>query len=401
MRQCNVLSRFPLHARSRNSTRPVSKFLTRLVAMTMLTALAGCSILGPNRTIELDRLKGWDDDKLTHVWTAWERSCDSGKLPENALWTDACRRAAQLEQPDQQQIRNYFETNFVARRASDPETGKRKGLITGYYEPVLRGNTTPTDIYRWPIYEPPEDLVVIELSDQYPELANKRIRGRLQGRRVVPYHDREGIDGPEAPLSGAELLWLDDPIDVFFLHVQGSGRVQLPDGSFVKVGYADQNGHRYVSIGRTLVNQQHLKLKDVSLQSIRKWLDKNPAQLDAVLNSNPSYVFFNIKNDPQDTPSGALGVALTPERSIAVDKRHVPLGSPVWLETTLPNDSNGDEDRFRQLTFAQDTGGAIKGGVRADVFWGRGSRAENIAGHMKQKGRLWILEPRELRPAAE
>jgi len=366
----------------------------RLKTIAIMLTLGGCVIFNPQRTIELTRLKGWTDDNLIDVWTAWTRSCDSGKLPSEDTWKNACARATRLNNPSQQEIREYFETHFVARRASDPDTGRRKGLITGYYEPVLRGNTTPTDEYRWPIYQPPDDLVVVDLGEMFPELANKRVRGRLKGNRVVPYHDREGIDGPSVPLSGDELLWLDDPVDVFFLHVQGSGRVRLPDGRFVKVGYADQNGHRYVSIGRTLVNLDHLKLKDVSLQSIRQWLDENPAEMNAILNSNPSYVFFNLKTDPNDTPSGALGVALTPERSVAVDKRYIPLGSPVWLETTLPSASKQDDSKFRQLTFAQDTGGAIKGGVRADVFWGRGKRAEDIAGHMKQQGRLWILQPR-------
>lgn len=345
----------------------------------------------PDRTVELTSLAGWLDDDLDDSWQAWRSSCASNSLPDTADWQAVCQRAEQIDQPSSDQIREFFEQNFVARRARDLDSGRRKGLITGYYEPLLRGNMTATPTYRWPIYRRPDDLVTVELGDLYPELANKRVRGQLQGQRLVPYVDREQIDGQQAPLAGNELLWLDDPVDVFFLHVQGSGRVQLPDGSFIKVGYADQNGHRYVSIGRTLVAMDALKLKDVSLQSIRQWLEQNPSQIEEVLNSNPSYVFFDIKRDKSDNPQGALGVPLTPRRSIAVDKRYVPLGSPVWLDTDLPSEQ---KQLFRRLTFAQDTGGAIKGGVRADVFWGRGAEAEDIAGHMKQKGRLWILQPR-------
>ncbi len=370
----------------------IDRRFQRLITISFVVAgLSGCSILQPNRTVELASLPGWMDDDLNESWQAWLKSCDSGKLPDTAQWRGVCLRAQQLKQPNDAQTRTFFEQNFVARRARDVESGRRTGLITGYYEPQLRGNRTPTPTYRWPIYGRPDDLVTIDLGELYPELANKRVRGRLDGQRVVPYVDRSQIDGELAPLAGNELLWLDDPIDVFFLHVQGSGRVVLPDGSFIKVGYADQNGHRYVSIGRTLVELEALKLKDVSLQSIRQWLKQNPDQAQEVLNSNPSYVFFDIKTDSADTPAGALGVPLTPRRSIAVDKRYVPAGSPVWLDTDLPNT---DEQPFRRLTFAQDTGGAIKGGVRADVFFGRGDEAEDLAGHMKQKGRMWVLQPR-------
>jgi membrane-bound lytic murein transglycosylase A len=213
---------------------------------------------------------------------------------------------------------------------------------------------------------------------------------------VVPYLSRGEIgNGAGAErLKGNELLWVDDPVGLFFLQVQGSGRVQLPDGSVVRVGYADQNGHPYQSIGAQLVARGALAREEVNLDSIRVWLAAHPDEAEDVLNSNPSFVFFALREPPAETsvdgPLGSLNVALTPQRSAAVDPSFIALGSPLWLDTTLP----GAEPRpYRRLLFAQDTGGAIKGPVRADVFFGHGPAAERLAGHMKQPGRLYVLLP--------
>jgi len=208
---------------------------------------------------------------------------------------------------------------------------------------------------------------------------------------VVPYYPRAEIERGLPALAGKELLWVDDPVDLFFLQIQGSGRVQLPSGELVRVGYADQNGQPYKSIGRYLAEQGELKLEQTSMQGIKAWGAANPAKLDALLDRNPSYVFFRELPPAAGGPVGALGVALTPERSIAVDPRYIPLGAPVFLATTWP----GSAQALQRLVLAQDTGGAIRGAVRADYFWGFGEAAGAQAGRMRQSARMWVLLPRD------
>jgi membrane-bound lytic murein transglycosylase A len=207
----------------------------------------------------------------------------------------------------------------------------------------------------------------------------------------VPFYSRTEIDGPARPLQGDEILWVDDRNDLFFLHIQGSGRVQLPNGTTVNVGYADQNGHPYVSIGKVLIDRGELEKEDVTLFSIRDWLRKHSDRAQALLNENPSYVFFAVLDGIETGPIGSLNVPLTAERSAAVDPDTIPLGTPVWIETELPD---AEKTAFRRLFLAQDTGGAIKGAVRADIFWGHGERAEHMAGTMKQAGRIFALLPK-------
>ena len=228
----------------------------------------------------------------------------------------------------------------------------------------------------------------------HPQLKGLRLRGRVVGHKVVPYYNREAIEKNRQLLKGHELLWVDDAISLFFLQIQGSGKIQLADNKKLAIGYVDQNGHPYVAIGRELINLGVLTRKNVSLQSIRQWLIKNPKKMNAILNTNPSYVFFEIRDKG---PLGSLGVPLTAERSIAVDRKYIKLGLPVWIDTTLPTKtsaSTSSGSKYQRLMFAQDTGGAITGAVRADVFWGAGKRAKYIAGHMKQKGRLFVLLPK-------
>lgn len=219
----------------------------------------------------------------------------------------------------------------------------------------------------------------------------------MQGNKVVPYFSRAEIVGREKEYADRVLLWVDDAVELFFLQIQGSGRVRLPDGGMVRVGYADQNGHPYQSVGRLLVERGELKLEQASMQGIQAWARANPAKLAELLNANPSYVFFRelpAKGAADEGPPGALGVPLSAERSIAVDPRHIPLGAPVFLSTTQPNSSIP----LRRLMLAQDTGGAIRGVVRADFFWGFGAEAGNQAGRMKQPGQMWVLLPPGLAP---
>jgi membrane-bound lytic murein transglycosylase A len=233
---------------------------------------------------------------------------------------------------------------------------------------------------------------VIDLAAVAPETKNLRLRGRLDGRRVVPYFSRAEIENGAAPVAGKEIVFVDDPIEAFFLQIQGSGRVRLDSGEEVRIGYADQNGHPYQSIGRYLVDKGELKIGEASMQGIQAWARANPARLPELLNQNPSFVFFR-ELPPADTgPIGALGVPLTAERSIAVDPRFVPLGAPVYLATTRPN----SDLPLERLVLAQDTGGAIRGAVRADFFWGTGPEAGSLAGRMRQQGRMWVLLPKEM-----
>ena len=338
-------------------------------------------------------LPGWMDGDPGAAWETFLRSCT--RLKAQAAWRESCALAEQL--PAGASVRTFFETHFLPYRVANAD-GSVQGLATGYYEPLLRGSRRKEGPYRYPLYAAPADLLIVDLAEINPELKHLRLRGRLEGRRVVPYYPRAEIERGLPALTGKELLWVDDPVDLFFLQVQGSGRVRLATGELVRVGYADQNGQPYKSIGRYLVEQGELKLEQASMQGIKAWGAANPAGLEVLLNQNPSYVFFRElptagsgQDSNADGPVGALGVALTPERSIAVDPRHIPLGAPVFLATTWP----GSTQPLARLVLAQDSGGAIRGAVRADYFWGFGDAAGAQAGRMRQSARMWVLLPRD------
>jgi membrane-bound lytic murein transglycosylase A len=333
------------------------------------------------------QLPGWRDDDMTLAWPALLQSCRG--LRSNPAWNGVCQAAMrQPPLPDAPAIRAFFEQQFSPWQINQAEGGN-EGLVTGYYEPLLRGSRSASTKFRFPIHAPPDDLLTIDLAALYPELKSLRLRGRLQGNKVVPYFSRAEIDAGSAPMRGKEMLWVDDAVELFFLQIQGSGRVQLENGETVRVGYADQNGHPYRSIGKWLVEKGELTLDKASMQGIKDWGRQNPARLPEMLNANPSYVFFRELPNHLSGPLGALGVPLTTERSIAVDPRGLPLGAPVWLATTRPNST----EPLNRLMLAQDTGGAIRGNVRADFFWGFGDEAGKQAGAMKQRGRMWVLLP--------
>jgi len=351
--------------------------------------MQGCVTPGTlGKAIEFERLPGWGGDTHSQVWPALLKSCAAVKRIKVENFAAACEAAKALSNPDDKTVKAFLERWFEPRplRSPDGDTG----LITGYYAPILKGSRQRSERFRWPLYGPPSDLVRVELSELFPELKNKRVRGRLVGNRVVPFYDRDELDKDDSLLAGQEVLWVDSAADAFFLHIQGSGRVRLDDGSLVGVGYADQNGHPYRSIGRELIKREEIRREDVSLQSIRAWLVENPDEEMALYATNPSYVFFSLNEDGAAEPKGSLAVRLTPERSIAVDRTRIPFGLPMWIETTLP----GSQTPWRRTVMAQDTGGAIRGEVRADVYFGSGDRAEQLAGNMKQRGRLWVLHPR-------
>lgn len=334
-------------------------------------------------------LPGWDSDDLREAWPAFLASCDV--LVRKNEWREPCHVARDVHAVDTKAIRTFFEAFFVPNQVINPD-GTETGLITGYYEPLLRGARTRNGPYQTPLHRVPDDLLTLDLTSVYPDLKGMRLRGRLVGNKIIPYSSR-GEMLQSNSLSGKELVWVDDPIEAFFLQVQGSGRVQLADTKeTVRVAYADQNGHPYKSIGRYLVDKGELTLEQASAQSIKAWYAAHPERQQELLNANPSYVFFKEEKlfDPNKGPKGSLGVALTPQRSIAIDAQFLPLGAPVFLATTQPN----SEAVLQRLMMAQDTGGAIRNAVRADYFWGFGSDAGEKAGKMKQRGMMWVLLPR-------
>ena len=336
-------------------------------------------------------LTGWTDDDIVPAWDAFLRSC--AVLKNQPLWQKTCTQADSIRGQDNATLRQFFESRFVPHQVLNSD-GSGDGLITGYYEPLLKGSRKQSKRYRFPLYTTPDELLVVDLGEVYPELKNMRLRGRLQGRKVVPYYSRAEIERNPAPLQGKELLWVDDAIDLFFLQIQGSGRVALENGEIVRIGYSDQNGHPYKSVGRLLVERGELPLEKASMQGIKAWGQKNPARLNELLYQNSSFVFFRELPAGVPGPLGSLGVPLTAGRSLAIDPRAVPQGAPVFLATTWPN----TDKRLHRLMVAQDTGGAIKGNVRADFFWGFGPEAGDQAGKMKQSGKMWVLMPNNYLP---
>lgn len=335
-------------------------------------------------------LPDWQSTDLEPSWPAFLQSCHA--LKNKADWQSVCAQAEGMANPDNQLLHSFFESAFTPYHVYNPD-GTSQGLITGYYEPKLFGSYVKTPRFKYPLYAAPDDLLDVELGDVYPQLKGMRLRGRLEGRRVVPYYSRAEIDGGHG--EQRVLFWVDDEVDLFFLQIQGSGRIALPDGQMIKVGYADQNGRPYVSIGRKLVEMGELALDQASMQGIRQWGEKNRDRLPALLEQNPSYVFFRILPGGLSAPLGALGVPLTDAYSLAIDPHTIPLGFPVFLSTTYPNAAAP----LNRLMLAQDTGGAIRGAVRADFFWGFGEEAAAEAGRMKQKGQMWVLFPKGVEPA--
>jgi membrane-bound lytic murein transglycosylase A len=336
-------------------------------------------------------LPGWNEDDQAAAWPAFIASCRGvASKPHGASWKRTCDLARAADGKPGHDPRRFFENQLkpYAILAAD---GNATGLVTGYYEPLLRGSRTRVKGYEQPVRGVPDDLLTIDLGTVFPELKDKRVRGRLEGNKVVPYWSRAEIAARGDKVPSRTLLYVDDAVELFFLQVQGSGRVNLPDGTTVRLNYADQNGYPYQSIGRVLVDRGELKLEDASMQGIQAWARANPGRLDELLNSNPSYVFFREAPNGNGGPVGALGVPLTAGRSIAVDPRSVPLGAPVFLATTRPNSTKP----LNRLMLAQDTGSAITGAVRADFFWGFGKEAGEQAGRMKQSGRMWVLLPPE------
>ncbi|MBF8778885.1 MltA domain-containing protein [Pseudomonas fulva] len=324
-----------------------------------------------------------EDADMLAGFQSWRSGCD--KLRRDPTWASTCEAAAAVP-ADAAQVRAFLRQNLQVHGLRSA-ANSADGLITGYYEPVYPGSLSRSDSANVPVYGVPDDMVVVDLASLYPELKGKRLRGRLEGRVLKPYDSAEVINrqGVPAPV----LAWLTDPMDLQFLQIQGSGRIQLEDGRQLRLGYADQNGHPYRPIGRWLVEQGQLKKEEVTMGSIHAWAQANPQKVPELLASNPSYVFFSARPDSNEGPRGSLNVPLTAGYSVAIDRKVIPLGSLLWLSTTRP-----DGSPVVRPVAAQDTGGAITGEVRADLFWGTGAEAGKLAGDMKQQGRLWLLWPK-------
>ena len=336
-------------------------------------------------------LPGWERDTVGPSLRAFLVSCARPGLA--AALAAACGEARALTPDSETAARAFFERAFVPYRML--AEGRSTGLITGYYEPIVRGSRSRTVRFAHPIYGVPGDLVVVDMASVYPELRDLRLRGRIEGQRVLPYYSRAEIEARAEQIPARVIAWAEDPVEVFFLQVQGSGQVLFEDGARIRVGFAEQNGHPYRSLGRYLVDAGELTLEQASMDGIKRWATASPDKLKRALQSNPSYVFFR-ELPVNDGPIGAIGAPLSAGRSLAVDRRYIPLGAPVFLRTTDPL----SREPLERLMVAQDTGGAIRGAVRADLYWGTGAEAGARAGSMRQEGSLWLLWPRGAPPPA-
>ena len=370
------------------------KFFT--LALLALAACAPRQQPPPLLTLSSARfadLPGWRDDDVAAALPAFRRSCvilqkldpaapvgPDGVGGTAADWRAPCEGAASVEPSA---ARSFFEQSFTPWLAADND--KKSGLFTGYFEPELRGSRVPGGAFATPLLRRPPDLVAADLGLFRSDWRGQRIAGRVVDGRLVPYPARAEIERGALDRMNLAFLWVDDPVDAFVLSIQGSGRVRLGDGTLVNVGYDGQNGRPYVALGRLLVERGEMTREELSLAAIRAWLAAHPDQAPALMDENPSYVFF--REVQGDAPIGAEGAVLTAGRSLAIDPSFLPLGAPLWLDVAQ------DGASLRRLVIAQDTGGAIRGPVRGDLFCGFGAAAEAQAGRMRATGAYYVLLP--------
>jgi membrane-bound lytic murein transglycosylase A len=322
---------------------------------------------------EFNQLPAWQEEQYESALATFVASCTTSKTRQ--MYDALCDEAFYTTD-----AKLFLQEKFKPYKIVLED--EKESLLTGYYEPLLHGSLRQSERFKYPIYEVPDDLISVDLTSIYPELKNYRLRGRIDGNKLVPYYTRAESN----ELNASVICYTDSKIDLFFLEVQGSGRVLLDTNETLYIGYANQNGHRYKAIGKYLVKIGAMSLEEVSLQNIKAWLEANPERMDEVLNYNDSVVYFAKR---EEAASGALGVVLTPKRSVAIDKRYIPLGSMLYLDAEVGGKS------LSQIVLAQDTGGAIKGSVRADLFLGYGAEAMEIAGKLKAPLNLWILLPKK------
>ena len=340
--------------------------------------------------VSFKSLPGWAEDSVEEGLFAFSQGC--ARLITHSetakKWAKVCKKAGGLTLVDASAARRFFEDHFTPHRVY--AGGEAEGLFTGYYEASLRGAWEKDARYRIPVYGRPADLVMVDLGRFRDALRGRTIAGRVENGELKPYATRAEIEAGALEGKGLELLWVDDPVDLFFLHIQGSGRVEMKNGGTLLLSYDGKNGHDYRSIGSALIERGEISKDKASMSALRKWLTMHPKKMKEIFTVNPSFVFLRERKG--GGPIGALGVPLTAGRSLAVDRAFLPLGAPFWLDTVDPLDSSKP---LRRLVTAQDTGGAIKGAVRGDLFWGHGEEAEQNAGSMKVKGSYYLLLPKD------
>jgi membrane-bound lytic murein transglycosylase A len=359
------------------------------------------------RPVAFADLPGWAADDVGAAVPALIASCrqimarpaefrfgPGGLAGSVADWQAPCAEVGLLRRANAAAVRGYLQKWF---RPYAVAGGAAQGTFTGYYEAELHGAMAPDARFNTPLYKPPADITAVDLGDFRPDLEGEVVVGRLVDGKLLPYYTRAEIDDGALAGRGLELLWVDDPVDAFFLQIQGSGRVILPDGRVLRVGYAGNNGYPFFGIARTLIDSGEVSRADASMQAVRDWLRSHPREARELMQRNRRYIFF--KTIDGDGPLGALGVPLTALRSLAVDPAYIPLGVPLWLDTTWPAGAPEAGQPMRRLMVAQDVGNAIKGAVRGDVYCGSGEAALAVAGGMTQPGRYYLLLPRTVAAA--
>ncbi len=342
--------------------------LFSLSAVLLLT-LQGCSASYLHKTpYTFKSLPGWNSGDQIGALHALDKSC---------------KVIVKQNPKSNAEARALIEENFTPYKLS--ETGKSPGHFTGYYQPTIEGSLIKTDKYTVPIYQRPKNLIRKKTAQ------GKKKYGMMENGKFVPFHSRQEIAEGNLIKKEHVIAWLPNRTERAFLQIQGSGRIFFPNGESILVGYSGQNGHPYRPIGRALLEQKELPRENINMQSIKKWLLEHPKKADKILNYDPSFVFFKVLS--QNDPVGAQGIELTPKVSLAVDKRYTRYGTPIWIDTTY-KDPDGKTEALQKLMVAQDTGGAIRGPNRGDVYWGHGKYAEYVAGHMNSKGKLWVLLPK-------
>jgi len=335
------------------------------------------------KSMQWNDLEGFENDNHAKALSVFIKDCQVAK--NDPKLTDVC--AIAQTQSSLANPKNFFKNNFQPYQLISDE-GDKNGLITGYYEPLLQGSYYKTKRFKYPLYAVPKNLITVDLSSIYPGLSDYRLRGKIVGNKLVPYESREQLNRIDYRTTNIlkPICFVDNKIDLFFLQIQGSGKIQLPNKKFINVGYGAQNGHPYYAIGRKLIEMKVIEKENMSLQAIKRWLEENPSQIDTILNLNKSYIFFNKSTQ---SATGSLGTELTANRNLAVDRKNIPLGFPIFVSTSNPITNKP----LNKLMIAADTGGAIKGKIRADFFFGNGEEAKELAGKMKQEGKLFILIP--------
>jgi membrane-bound lytic murein transglycosylase A len=398
------------------------RLLLRVMAVVLLaggfgssaasTAPAVTSVTMPDAQFEplrWNEIAGWSDDDHAASFETFRTSCRAilarKKPAREGHWIDValagiCREALALGGANAAKAREFFEIRFRPFRLA--RLGESEGFLTGYYEPIVEGSRVPTQDFKVPMYRRPQDMIVLGRHRPGASriLSNRGPVWRRAGKQLVPYFDRAEIDNGALDGKGLEICWLKDPIDAFFIHIQGSARVRLEDGTLLRLNYAAHNGQPYTPVGAILIQDGEVERADMSMERIRQWMRANPDKAQELRQKNRSFIFFRVAGlADHEEAIGAQGVPLTAWRSIAVDRRLHAYGTPLWIDAELPLRDERSTDAFRRLMIAQDTGSAIVGPARGDLYLGAGDEAGRVAGRIKHPARVVMLVPRGVDPA--